>query len=83
MRYALTTIALVAACCTTGCSSAEKDYAEGMDDGFATGYNTACEIRATFVRGDWNNPDYSRGYAIGQERGIAACNEDRRNGVTR
>ena len=57
---------------------AESRYQAGYGDGYAVGYNTACEIRATLIDGDWNNKHYSKGYLDGNEHGIAACNADRR-----
>ena len=48
-------------------------------DGEAVGYNTTCEIRATLIEGDWDDENYSRGYADGIAGGIAACNADRRD----
>lgn len=62
------------------CESGDEAYDRGYDDGFAVGYNTACEIRATMIAGDWSNADYSRGYADGQTDGTVACNRDRRAG---
>ena len=51
----------------------EERYRAGYSDGYATGYNTACKIRATMVEGDWGNPDYNRGYGIGERAGRADC----------
>lgn len=59
------------------CADPEKRYQAGYSDGFAVGYNTACEIRATFISDDFGNRDYSRGYADGIVDGIASCNRDR------
>lgn len=58
----------------------EAAYDRGYSDGYAVGYNTACEIRTTIVEGDFANEDYSRGYAAGQTDGTMACNADRRAG---
>ena len=33
-----------------GCSSSDRDYDEGEGDGYAAGYNTTCNIRATLVK---------------------------------
>lgn len=65
-----------------GCENAEEAYARGYSDGYAVGYNTACEIRATLVEGDWSNENYSRGYATGQTDGIIVCNNFERNEAT-
>lgn len=59
-------------------SHADERYDLGYSDGYAVGYNTACEIRTTLIEGDWKNEDYSGGYADGQTAGVIACNEDRR-----
>lgn len=67
-------LSLISACG----ENAESRYEAGYDDGYAVGYNTACEIRATLIDGDWNNKHYSKGYSDGIEHGIAACNTDRR-----
>jgi hypothetical protein len=61
-----------------GCDDPEERYDVGYDDGYAVGYNTACEIRATLIEGDFDNSDYASGYAAGQTDGIAACNADRK-----
>lgn len=64
----------------TMCDDSGERYDAGYSDGFAVGYNTACEIRATLVEGDFGNADYARGYADGQTAGTMACNDDRRRG---
>ena len=67
----------------TACGGADEEaYNRGYDDGYAVGYNTACEIRATMIEGDWSDEDYSRGYAEGQTDGTIACNVDREAGIT-
>lgn len=55
----------------------EDKFDAGYDDGFATGYNTACEIRATMIEGDWDSPTYSRGYTQGNAAGVIECNRCR------
>lgn len=62
------------------CEDESEAYDRGYSDGFAVGYNTACEIRVTLIEGDWDNSSYSSGYADGQTTGTIACNNDRRNG---
>lgn len=32
----------------------EHAHDRGFDDGYAAGYNTTCEIRATMIDGDWD-----------------------------
>jgi len=57
-----------------GCDDSDERYNVGYSDGYAVGYNTACQIRATLVEGDYGNADYARGFAYGQTDGIIACN---------
>jgi len=71
---------LSAALILAGCEDNDDAYDRGYGDGYAVGYNTACEIRATLVAGDWDSAAYSRGYADGQSEGTIACNSDRRSG---
>lgn len=59
-------------------TSSDKHYNSGYNDGYAEGYNTQCRIRATFVKGDWDNKHYSRGYNDGRNEGINACMMDER-----
>ena len=68
---ALATIALVF---TGGCEDKEAKYDSGYGDGYAVGYNTACQIRATLITGDWSSESYSKGYSVGIVNGIIACN---------
>jgi hypothetical protein len=56
----------------SACSNEDK-FDVGYDDGYAAGYNTTCEIRATMVEGDWDNQSYSRGYKKGYETGSQDC----------
>ena len=57
-----------------GCGeSADKRFDSGYSDGYAVGYNTACKIRATMVKGDWDDEEYSNGYAKGKSAGTTAC----------
>jgi hypothetical protein len=60
----------------------EERYDVGYDDGYAVGYNTACQIRATLIEGDFDNADYARGYSQGTTDGVMACNADRAAGRT-
>lgn len=71
--------AVLAAFSLVGCEAITGgSYDVGYKDGYAVGYNTACEIRSTMVNGDWHHREYSRGYADGVTAGIIACNNDRR-----
>ena len=63
-----------------GCGDPEERYDAGYGDGYAVGYNTACQIRATMIEGAFDNADYSRGYSVGQTDGIIACNRDKEAG---
>ena len=57
-----------------GCGpSTEKRTDVGYDDGYAVGYNTECEIRATMIDGDFKSAAYSNAYRRGYEQGAAAC----------
>lgn len=73
--------ALAFAVALLGCEDADEAYDRGYNDGYAVGYNTACEIRATLIDGDWASANYSRGYSDGQTDGIIACNADKRKGL--
>lgn len=78
-RLSLVTISLA----LTACGGVDEEaYDSGYSDGYAVGYNTTCEIRATIIEGDWSDEDYSRGYADGQTAGTIACNADKEAGVT-
>lgn len=57
----------------SSCTDSEERESAGRSDGYAVGYNTTCEIRATLVEGDWDDPDYSRGYNEGYAEGARAC----------
>ena len=69
----ITAFAILSACG----ESADARYDTGYSDGYAVGYNTTCQIRATLIEGDWGDKNYSRGYADGVTAGTAACNADR------
>jgi hypothetical protein len=56
----------------SGCSQEDKRDV-GYSDGYATGYNTTCKIRATLIEGDWDNESYSKGYRQGYQAGSLAC----------
>lgn len=74
------TALLLVALSVAGCGNSDADYDRGHDDGFAVGYNTACEIRRTLISGDFDNEHYSRGYADGMAEGAGACRRDQRSG---
>lgn len=80
MSRILSALVLMGILALSACTDAEERYDVGHSDGYAVGYNTACEIRATLIEGDFDNNDYSRGYAQGQTDGIIACNRDRAAG---
>ncbi len=62
----------------TGCGpSADSRYDYGFNDGYATGYNTTCEIRATLIKGDWKDERYSTGYRDGYSEGASECKKSR------
>ena len=56
----------------SGCDS--TDWTDvGYSDGYAVGYNTTCNIRATLIEGKWDNSDYSEAYYAGYEDGEKDC----------
>lgn len=56
------------------CGPSSEDRADvGYDDGYAVGYNTECEIRATMIDGDFKHSSYSDAYQRGYADGAAAC----------
>ena len=63
----------------SGCveDNSDERLDAGYSDGYAVGYNTECEIRATLIEGDFDNADYSRGYYAGLTDGAAACRRDK------
>ena len=63
----------------SGCVQDDSDERldAGYSDGYAVGYNTECEIRATLIEGDFDNADYSRGYYAGLADGATACRRDK------
>ena len=61
-----------------GCGeSSDTRYDSGFSDGYAEGYNTTCKIRATMVKGDWDDEHYSKGYQDGRADGAADCRAKR------
>jgi hypothetical protein len=81
-HYLILAIGLAVSACGGLTDGVDEDaYDRGYNDGYAVGYNTTCEIRATLVEGDWSNEDYSRGYAEGPTAGTIACNADKEAGV--
>ena len=65
------------------CGNDEKTYDSGYNDGFAEGYNTQCQIRATIVYGHWDSAEYSKRYNAGRNDGAQACIVDKRNNNVR
>ena len=63
----------------SGCEDKDAAHSSGYKDGYAVGYNTACQIRKTLINGDWSSESYSKGYQAGMVDGINACNATRRN----
>jgi hypothetical protein len=53
--------------------SSDERFDTGYSDGYASGYNTTCKIRATLVEGDWSNEHYKEGYNQGYSAGAADC----------
>lgn len=52
-------VALIAVLLLAACRLQGATYDQGRDDGYAVGYNTACEIRATAINGDWKSDEYA------------------------
>lgn len=54
------------------CSEEEgTTYDAGYDDGHASGYNSFCKLRTTLIWGNFDYPEYARGFADGEAAGIA------------
>lgn len=58
----------------TACGAGEDWHGIGYRDGYAVGYNTACQIRATPIHGEFDRGEYARGYSEGMTAGVADCN---------
>ena len=56
MKRLLTTLVILTG--LVACDDADERFDVGYSDGVAVGYNTACQIRATLVEGDFDNVDY-------------------------
>ena len=78
MRTSLGATALTSLLAAFGCDSAASRYDYGYGDGFAAGYNTKCEIRATIVKADWDDKHYSNGYRDGYADGALHCQHEQR-----
>ncbi len=73
-------IAAILLLAITGCEYNER-YEVGHEDGHRIGHDTCCvyvsynpcSLRKTLIEGDWDNVDYSRGYADGYRAGVARC----------
>ncbi|MGI9269880.1 MAG: hypothetical protein ACR2PE_05080 [Porticoccus sp.] len=69
MKYYLLPIILLF---TVSCDS--TDWTDvGYSDGYAVGFNTTCNIRATLVEGKWDNDEYMAAYNYGYADGATAC----------
>jgi len=71
------TLITVAVAQSVGADADERNDS-GYNDGFAAGYNTTCEIRATLIEGDWDDSEYSSGYEAGYADGAKECEQSRR-----
>jgi len=60
-----------------GGESPDARYDSGYSDGYAVGFNTTCEIRATLIEGDWDDEHYSSGYRDGYATGALDCQRSR------
>lgn len=80
MKMNFRPLAVIALMAIGGCGeSDDARYDAGYSDGYAVGFNTACEIRATLIEGNWEDTEYSRGYAMGQTAGVVDCNASRQS----
>ncbi len=70
-------VLLVAASAVVGLAAGhlpQKDRTTaGYNDGYAVGYNAACNKEPISVDGEWSNPSYSQGYAAGVTDATLAC----------
>lgn len=76
VRILVGTIVAMALLLISSCgeSSFTTDWIDvGYSDGYAVGYNTTCEIRATLVEGNWDNQEYMEAYNVGYADGAAHC----------
>ena len=78
-RGVFRTLFLATTLVAAGCEDKAAVYDSGYSDGYAVGYNTACQIRQTLIEGNWSSEAYSKGYSAGKVAGINACNTKRRN----
>jgi hypothetical protein len=51
-------------------------YEYGRADGYATGFNTTCQLRITIVKGDCDDKHYTKGYNDGYRAGAVGCIEE-------
>ena len=73
-RTSLRTLFLAVVLAAAGCEDKAAEYDSGHSDGYAVGYNTACQIRRTLIEENWSSESYSKGYSVGMVAGINACN---------
>lgn len=67
-------LALIAVVLVIAWYNSEPDKSlVGYDDGWASGYNSECNIRETFIHADWGNSTYKSGFEKGQSDGMVAC----------
>ena len=61
----------------SGCAE-KRDWADvGYSDGYASGYNTTCEIRTTLIEGKFEKKEYKSAYDRGYLDGSNACKKER------
>ena len=48
-------------------------YQSGYKDGYASGFNTKCEIRSSLIHGKWEIEEYKEGYYDGYPKGEKDC----------
>ena len=70
------TLLLALAVIAVGCAEEESDdarYGRGWSDGYAFGYNGACEITGILIEGDYDDNNYFGGYMDGYAEGVSDC----------
>jgi hypothetical protein len=69
-----TTLGIIAGCLSVlvACDDGKDWASAGYQDGYASTFNTACNIRQSLIHAKWDNPKYAEGYARGSSAASAA-----------
>jgi hypothetical protein len=73
MKYLSLLVGAVAITALAGFGTTPKTFDQGYSDGYAVGYNTTCQVRGTYLNGDWDSRPYRHGYRSGLRAGVRAC----------